>query len=101
MSTPIDEPWLPALRPEIRYEPPLSDGDGHGRLRDLVLRRGIDLGQVASAIVARLDGKRPVDRLIAEVQEATGSPRASVEHSFRSLLLMNFVDGSGAGIVDQ
>lgn len=94
-----DLSWRPMLRCDITYHPAASGAAAGSLLEDRLLLRRVDLGRVADAVARRLDGRRTLGEVLDEAQAETGAPRESVAHSFRSLLLMNLIDGCGAEVI--
>jgi Fe-S-cluster containining protein len=87
--------WRPALRQDVGR---VFGQDGEIlALHDPLFDRRVNLGPIARALAARLTGERPLAEVLEEV--AQGQERSSVEHSFRTLLLSNLIDGAGAEIV--
>lgn len=103
--------WSPVLREEIlRLElPPLeaggeagAAGPGGEALADPVLGHRINLGPVSRALLDRIDGRRTLSAILDETCAALPErSRDSVEHTFRTLLLMNVIDGAGRDIVER
>lgn len=94
-----DLAWRPVLRCDITYHPAAADAAAGSLLEDRLLLRRVDLGRVADAVARRLDGRRTLGQVLDEAQAETGAPPESVAHSFRSLLLMNVIDGAGPEII--
>jgi Fe-S-cluster containining protein len=89
--------WRPLRRAELVLSPPRDDGVVP--LRDPLLEREIQLGPVGSAIFARLDGQHAVEAILSEVRSlAPERTPAEVERSFRSLLLLDLVEGAGDAV---
>lgn len=91
--------YAPTLRPDVALTEK-SDGSG-ASLWDPVLNREIGLGDVSKAIATALDG-RPLEtvfaKLVADKPELTPF---KLEQTFRTLLLMNVVEGSGQSILER
>src|SRR5689334_9145711 len=91
---------LPPYRPRLREE--LSFEEGGAVLADRVVGRRVNLGPLTRRIAPRLDGTRPLAAILDELEPeaaALGAGRDTVEHAFRSFLLMNLVEGAGDAIV--
>jgi Fe-S-cluster containining protein len=90
--------FRPRLRKELIYVEKGADGSG-GALYDPVVNRRVNLGAISRRIVARLDGTRTAREVIDEVAADAAQERAVVEHTLRTLLLMNLVEGAGRSIL--
>ena len=102
MSVPsaIDNTWAPRLREELVWAQ--AQGDKGGALWDPVVNRRVNLGVIARALVLGLDGTRGLADVISAVADAhPDRPRALIEHTFRTLMLMNLVEGSGKAILER
>lgn len=68
---------------------------------DPVLGRRVELGPIARALVARIDGARTIDQAVESAAEALAAPRALVEVRARSLFLLNVLEGSGVQTLER
>lgn len=87
--------YTPSLRADLTYTPAPPDGGAPAQLHDPVTERTHDLSPIAAALVARLDGVRPVAWLLAEVARALRAPPLRVERALRGLLLSNLLADVG------
>jgi Fe-S-cluster containining protein len=88
-------PYRPRLRPDLDITP---GPDGNPQtIRYKPLDRRVDLGAVASAVAALLDGTRTAAELVGEL--AALYPADEVEGALRHLLFLNLAEGFGDAIV--
>lgn len=97
-----DEPsFRPRLRPDLTLLPAM-DRPGEGLIRgvfDPLCQREISLGEVSAALVALMDGARPVEEVLALAAQATEVAPERARQSLRALLLLNLIEGSGEEIL--
>lgn len=102
MSSPaptIDPQFRPALRRDLTC---LTEEDGQPHtLWDPICLREVTLGAVSRHLVAALRGgdALTLPALLAEVAATAQIPEGRVEASFRTLLLLNLIEGAGAEIL--
>jgi Fe-S-cluster containining protein len=92
--------YTPRLRDGVRLAP-AADGKAL-KVEDPLFNRSLDFAGPARALLERMDGRRPLGDLFAEAAAALPDVTPDeLARSFRTLLLLNLVDGAGASIVER
>src|SRR5258708_981015 len=96
----MSTPFRPKLRSDVKLATITIKDRSEEALIDPLLDNCVTIGELTRAVVAKLDGNRTAEEVVRDVVADDAKRSApEVEHTLRTLFLLNLIEGSGTSIL--